>query len=928
MLTIAYLAFILILDFMRKPFLYLVICFFTALRSFGQAGAVFSVAGGGASTADGVPATSAYLSNTTGIGVDASGNIYVADRGQRMVKKIDGASGLIYTVAGNGTIGSGGDGGPATAAQLSSNIRGLFVDGPGNIYISDQDRIRRVDASTGIITKIAGGTGTAEGIPATTSSVNPQCVFVDAAGNVYTGSGNKVRRIDAATGLMYTIAGGGSSSADGIPATDAALSGSAKSLRMDGAGNLYIIDFGGSKIRRVEATTGVIYTVAGGGSSSSDGVPATAEAFTDFHNCDVDAAGNIFIADWNRNLIRRVDAATGIISTIAGVSIGGSLAEGTPALSAYVNPYMILADAANSVIYYTDFASKLKKFSFTPMVPFSGAGGSTTSDSFSVYVYKTCAGPQLTPRTASYHTGLTIRTYFGDGTSDTSAVLPALYSSGGYAIINHNYAVNATYSIMQVLINAGVPVDTLNFSYDHSFYSSLPVKFFADANMNCVKDGAEAFLSQSVITEVDSNGVPVDTVVATSGFNYMAHGSPGDVYRFRVLSAPASLYPSCPSTGMVYDTLETGVTTNSARWVGLSCVSTSAFDLAGSMFVPVTGPNDQWGHIYVRNDYCMPTDATVTLSFSPKYRYTGGANPAPVSSTPTSITWNLTGVSNDAAPRDIYYVVWHNPAVPYPTDGDTVNEQVSITPYTGDAYVPNNIIIRVDTVSTSCDPNKIEVTPGCYDNDTTFQFDVHFENIGSGPALNIYVMDTLSDKLDPSTLNFVMNTHPMFVTKLYHGNKTILRLDFPDINLADSSDHENCTGMFSYTIRPRPALPLGTTIDSRVGIYFDYNDVLMTNTAQNVKGCPPPPPPTSVTTIQNFEMALQPNPATDELTISISQPNYSGCAVINMLGQEVMHCAMLGATQKKLNVRELPAGVYTIRVTGSKGALTGKFVKQ
>jgi uncharacterized repeat protein (TIGR01451 family) len=903
-------------------------------RAVAQAGAVYTVAGGGTSTANGVPATSASILISKGIGMDAAGNLYYADRNRCVVRRVDGGSGLVYTVAGvSGSGGYAGDGGPATVANLSYNIKGIHVTPSGDIYISDNLYIRKVNGVTGIITTVAGGGSSyADGIPATSAAIAVNCVYVDGAGNIYFGTNNMIKKVDGATGLITTIAGNGLSSdgGDGGAALAASFSGSAKSICMDNAGNLYIIAFSGNKIRKIDAATGIITTVAGGGMSVADGVPATSANFSDFHSCGVDGAGNIFIADLSRHIVRRVDAATGIINTIAGVESGGSDSEGVPALSADIRPYMILVNPANGNLYYSDYGEKVRKFSYAPLTPLLGGGslGAYTSDSMGAYMHKQCSGPQLTVRTNSYHSGMTVRTYFGDGSADTSVIGASWSGIGGYALINHAYPTSGTYSIQHILCNAGVAVDTLSYSYDHVFCANMSVRFYNDVDLNCAKSSTESLLMKQVVTRVDSNGVPVDTLLATSGFNYLAYGNPDDVYTFRTLSTPPGVYSSCPSTGILYDTLHAGVNTNSTRFMALACTAGSYSDLDVRAHVPVTGPNDQWGHIYVRNNYCLPADASMTLNFSPKYRYTGGARPTPVSSTASSITWDLAALSNLVdGPQDIYFEVWHNPAVPYPVDGDTVNEHILVTPTSGptDINMANNIVIRTDTVRTSCDPNAIEVKPACFDNDTTLHFTVHFENIGSAPAVNIYVMDTLSPLLDPATFSIDMSTHPMIITKQFINNKTIYKFDFPNINLADSSDHANRDGMFMYTIRNRPSMGIGLAAYNRVGIYFDYNDVLMTNTAVARKGCPVLP--TSVATVAVPTFTIYPNPVSDELTIQAQAGRYTRLTITNIVGQQLLQ-QDIHKPEFDVDVRQLSPGMYFATMQGEGGSSVKKFVKK
>lgn len=898
-------------------------------NSFAQAGGVYTVAGGGTSTAEGVPATTARINTSSGIGVDHAGNIYLGEYGGCKVRMINASTGIIRTIAGT-TCGFSGDGGPAATAQISA-ILGIWLDVSDNVYIADggNNRIRKVDATTGIITTLAGGgSATADGVPATSASINPQCVFVDPSGCIYTGGDNRVRKIDPTTGIITTVAGNGAYgfSGDGGPATAASLSSYAKSIVMDDARNLYIIDFAGSRIRKVDAATGIITTVAGGGSYYVDGVPATSVSFSDFFNCGVDGAGNIFIADRSTGFIKRVDVATGIINTIAGSSSGSSV-EGAPALSARVDPYMIYVDPVSNNIFYSNSSAKLRKFSYTPLVPFTGTT-TTSGDSFTVSISPLCNGPELTSVTPHYIAGRSVKTDFGDGRTDSSVINPG-FISGGYSITKHTYATAGTYTIRQTLYLGSTLVDTISYPYTYTFCRSLPVKIYYDVNANCIKDGTETFAGTPTITRVDSNGVPVDTISATSGFLYNAYSLPGDVYTFRLLSTPGNLTATCPSIGYIADTISSTVTTYPAKNFGLSCTTSSLFDLAETGIVPVTGMNDQWGNIYVRNNSCNPATGMLTLHFSPKYIYTGGARPAPTSASGNTISWDLgTLVSDGSRPTDIYYVVWHNPLTGYLTSGDTVQEHITISPIVGDGNTGNNTEIIIDTVKASCDPNEIVVSPaGCISSGvsaTELTYTLHFENTGTDTAHNIYVMDTLSDFLDPSSLRIVMSTALMDIDIQKGSGHSVVKFDFPNIKLLDSSHHGECTGAVVYTINTKPGLPMGTHIYNYAGIYFDYNDAVMTNTADNEIGCPTTP--LHAQTAKAHKADIYPNPATTELTIKTEDGAFSSYTISNSMGQ-VMLQQQLTTTITKIDVKALPAGLYYVTLKGEQGTGVKKFVK-
>jgi sugar lactone lactonase YvrE len=201
---------------------------------------------------DGGPATSALLNQPTGVAVDAAGNLFIADEFNNRVRRVDATTGVITTVAGNGSSGYAGDGGPATAAALNGPF-GVAVDAQGNLYIADtgNNRIRRVDAATGVITTVAGdGTNRfgGDGGPAVNASLSsPRGVAVDAAGNLFLTDtfNSRIRRVDVGTGVITTVAGNGSiwGVEDGGPATNAPL-GFPYGVAVDAAGNLFIADGG------------------------------------------------------------------------------------------------------------------------------------------------------------------------------------------------------------------------------------------------------------------------------------------------------------------------------------------------------------------------------------------------------------------------------------------------------------------------------------------------------------------------------------------------------------------------------------------------------------------------------------------------------------------------------------------------------------
>src|SRR5437867_973632 len=307
---------------------------------------------------DGGLATSALTCPQGGLTIDNAGNLFFGDCTGR-IRRIDGVTHLITTVAGNGTYGFSGDGGPATAAPLSTPT-GVAVDSAGNLFIADHsDRIRRVDAATQVITTVAGN-GTygfsGDGGPATAAQMNaPLGMAVDSVGDLFIAdNGNfRTRRVDATTQLITTVAGNGtySFSGDGGPATSAQLS--AAGVVVDSAGNLFISDFSNCRIRHVDATTQVINTIAGDGQCRSGGVgdggPARAAALYYPVGLALDKAGNLFIGVLD-DRVRRVDAATQTITTVAGNGTEGFSGDGGPATSAQLSAPDVAVDNAGNLL--------------------------------------------------------------------------------------------------------------------------------------------------------------------------------------------------------------------------------------------------------------------------------------------------------------------------------------------------------------------------------------------------------------------------------------------------------------------------------------------------------------------------------------------------------------------------------------------------
>ena len=394
----------------------------------------------GTTYSSGGSATSVGLWAPQSMALDAAGNLYIADTNHSVIRKVD-TGGNLTTFAGTGTacegsLASCGDGGAAISAELNYPYA-IVLDGAGNLYIADtgDDVVRRVDAATQIITTVAGctacGSYSGDGGPATGAGLNgPFGVALDGAGNLYIADygNNVVRKVEAATQIIITVAGnytkGGSYFGDGGPATGAGLN-VPFGVALDAAGNLYIADSSNNTIRKVDAATQTITTVAGnytkGGTYSGDRGPATSAGLNGPHGVAVDAAGNLYIADTFNTALRKVDAATQTITTAAGTGTPGYSGDGGPATAATLSNFNGIALDATGNIYIADTGDNIIRkvdVSDAPSLTFPNTNVGSTSTAQDVAI-ENLGNAQLSVTQFSVASNFTLQG--GDTSCNTSA---------------------------------------------------------------------------------------------------------------------------------------------------------------------------------------------------------------------------------------------------------------------------------------------------------------------------------------------------------------------------------------------------------------------------------------------------------------------------------------------------------------------------
>lgn len=425
----------------------------SAVYMVSPAGKMTTIAGGTFGYDDGGGlATAAKLASPSGLALDGSQNIYIADTYNCRVREIT-PDGKIQTIAGNSTCATTGDSRPASSAQLNYPSS-VAVDGSGNIYVAEEYRIRKIAAGTGIITTFAGtggsGSSTADGIQATTAYIPiSTSLGVDRPGNLYftDATSSRVRMISATDGTVTTVAGTGTAGfgGDGGLATSASLN-NPTGVAVDATGRVYISDQINCRIRMVD-TSGRIATFAGATHYAGNLGQATIALLHQPQHAIKDVEGNLYISDTYNHAIRKVDAS-GKITTIAGSGTCGYTGDQNPAVSAMLcypqalaldsNRNLYIADGGNYVVRRIDSGGQITTYAGTGKYgdsyngskaaaaqfryPFGlavdGTGNLYVSDAYSFRVHKVAADG-----TISLVAGVGTQGYLGDGGLATAAQL-------------------------------------------------------------------------------------------------------------------------------------------------------------------------------------------------------------------------------------------------------------------------------------------------------------------------------------------------------------------------------------------------------------------------------------------------------------------------------------------------------------------------
>jgi sugar lactone lactonase YvrE len=612
-------------------FLALLSAVFITGNAFAQAPVVSAVAGTGTAgfSGDGGPATSADLNAPSEVTVDSKGNLFIADRNNNRVRKVN-AGGDIGPFAGNGVTGYWYlEGGPAASSVLNHPF-GAAVDISGNVYIADfggwstvgftnlyiatgdnsgSSRIHRVDVTNGTIHQIQ--------LPVTTSGT--LALAVDAPGNLYIAErfGQKIYRLIAQTGAFERIGGTGTAgfSGDGAPGINAQIHNPGY-LAVDAAGNVYFSDTLNNRIRKIAAGSDIITTVAGNGTAgfSGDGGAATAAELNNPEGVAVDPEGNVYIADTLNKRIRRVSANTGVITTVI---TGGQAGDCQGAIAGLQSPGSLAMNAAGDTLFITDDSANriwqalLHPVTIAPVLksiaPPSGAPGATVS--------VTLAG-----------TGFAA----GSGGCPNSAFATVSVSGAGVVASNVNIASDTSLTAnLAIAPDAALGARTITVSTDGGV--SGPVQF------NVVVPTAPPPTLASIAPTSVFRGTSITATLAGTNFdtragntNVAADGSGLSVSQISVASATSltAVFTAAPDAALGPHNVVVTTAGGSSTAVPLNVVPEGPA-LAFTYGIPPTlNPTDQTP-IQVALANAVPNSVTATLTLTFTANANGGATDDP-----------------------------------------------------------------------------------------------------------------------------------------------------------------------------------------------------------------------------------------------------------------------------------------------------------
>ena len=575
----------------RVTILFFCTCLYSVIL---KAQNITTIAGGGvAGLGDGASATAASIGYFNGIAFDSIGNLYISDSYNNRIRKVNCITNIITTIAGNGVAGYGGDGSNGIFAQLNSPSM-LCIDTSNNLYFSDLNnfRIRKIVLSTNIISTIAGNgiVGFAvDGTIATGASIIPNGgIDVDHLGNVYyIDNGTRVRKISV-SGIITTIAGNGIAgfSGDGGSATSSSIF--ASGIKLDNSENIYIADWNNARVRKVLASTGTINTIAGNGSFVyiTDSVPATSTAVNAM-TITLDRNNNIYLSESSgSDRVRKIDT-NGIICTIAGNGIAGFGGDGYAATSSMLHtPVQLSFDNCSNLFIADQQNRRVRKVTFTPPI-------ATSTPSISVSAITSsdtlCSGLPITY----------IATVTGGGTYLSyqwfvNGVSVALGTGNSYTFTPSNG--DSINCIVTTANSCSDPSTATSNTAHITVISAIPsISISANpAGVVCLTDGSFVTFNamatsggSSPVYQWKKNGA--NTGISATSYTYIP--ADGDSIRCVLTSSEPCASPAVVSSNMITMTVDTIITPvitlsgSSDAAIGSTVTITASVASAGTSYI-------------------------------------------------------------------------------------------------------------------------------------------------------------------------------------------------------------------------------------------------------------------------------------------------------------------------------------------------------
>jgi len=900
--------------------------FFATLSSNGQGRIThyagnFTIGYGG----DGGPATSATLQSPYCLVTDTSGNLFISDCVNQIIRKIDVSTGIITCVAGRpGLSGSSGDGGMATNAFLDQP-HGIFVDKSGNLYICTSNRVRRVDAVTGIITRVAGNvlTGGYSGDGGAATSANllyPESVWLDDNDNMFIADeGNDVIRKVNSSGIISTYAGTGTGgfAGDGGPATLAKLDGPG-GMTGDQYGNLYFADALNDRIRKIDAVSGTISSLSGNGVSFCAGIggPASAAQLSDPGQVSVDAAGNVYFINELRT-VNKIDHSTGVVSYyVAACFTGGYSGDGGPATAATCNDIFGMCRDKWGNMYITDYALNIIRKIGTEITVFTGGatqsltlctGSAATSIDALMTISDPHPGLTETWTVVSGPTHGTLAGFSASALSTGSNITPSgmSYTPGtGYAgsdvfTVQISNGLDSMTTTINVMVDPVPNAGTITGSSVVCLGTPLSL-----SNPTGTAGGVWSSSNTSVATVVAASGLVTGVSGGSTTVSYTFTNSCGTVFTTAVLTASitpgviagfgnvctgALLSLSNSSAGGVWSSSMTGTATIDAATGVVSGIT------AGSTLISYTAP---WGCLRTRlinvqqsPDVIGGTLSVCTGATTQLTNGTTGGTWSSSSAATATIDALLGSVTGSAAGSvTITYSVSNGcyslATLAVNTSPAMITGPVAVC--TGNTISLNNIVPGGNWTSDAPSLATVNGTSGVVTGVAAGTATITYTNAGC------YTVHALTVAVSPDAIQ---------------GASSLCVADV--IYLSDAS----AGGTWSSSVAT--VASINTSSGMITGIAAG-NTIISYTLPSGCAATKPIIVNTCTTGVQAVDggrhIEVFPNPADDELIIT-SSDRIANVAVINSLGQVVLETGD-NSSEIHIGVRTLAAGVYVLKIDG------------